>query len=292
MLSYRYNLKDLYLSFSGNMALNQNEVLRIDNPEGVIHGEENQLFHGGQTECYRAEVGYPIGYFYGFQTDGIFNDTTELNSYVNEDGNLLQASAVPGDVRFVDTDEDGDIDGDDRVMIGNPHPDLTYGFSVEAIYKGFDFALLLQGVYGNEILYGYRSEERATSNYTTEVLDRWTPDNPTSNRPRVTPGSEGNQNYKRISDLFIQDGSYLKIRALTIGYDFNESPLKNVKVISQCRLYVTAQNLWTFSDYPGYDPEVGYGDLDDERYENYSIGIDNGYYPTPRTFLVGLNLSF
>lgn len=291
MLSYQKYIGEFFFNVSGNMAFNQNEVLRIDNPEGVIHGEENQLFHGGQTECYRAEVGFPIGYFYGFKFDGIFQDTSEINSYAH-DGQLIQPAAKPGDVRFVDVNGDGTIDGEDRTMIGNPHPDFTYGFSFDCSYKGFDFSLILQGVYGNEILYGYRAEARAFSNYTTDVLDRWTGPGTSNERPRVTTGAEGNQNYKRISDLYIEDGSYMKIRGLILGYDFSKGPLRNVDFLSQFRIYVSAQNLYTFTKYTGYDPEVGYGDLDETRYENYSIGIDNGYYPTPRTYIVGLNLKF
>ncbi|MBN1950867.1 MAG: TonB-dependent receptor [Bacteroidales bacterium] len=292
MLSYRFNVGDFSINVSGNMAMNQNEVLRIDNPEGVIHGEEGQLFHGGQTECYRAEVGYPIGYFWGYETDGVFQTQEEIDQYVGPSGRPIQPSAVPGDVIFRDLSGNGTIDIEDRVMIGNPHPDLSYGFSFDVFYKGFDFALILQGVYGNEVLYGYRSEEKAISNYTTDILNRWTGPGTSNTIPRVTTGAEGNQNYKRISDLYVQDGSYMKVRGLTLGYDFGKGIFRNNPVASQFRIYVTLQNLYTFSNYPGYDPEVGYGDLDETRYENYSIGIDNGYYPTPRTALVGLNLAF
>jgi len=290
ILTYNNRMGDFSYSVSGNIAFNRNEVLRIDNPEGIIHGEENQLFHGHQ-EVYRAQVGYPIGYFFGYQTDGIFQDTTEINTYTH-DGSLIQPQAKPGDVRFVDLNGDGTIDGDDRTMIGNPYPDFAYGLSFDCAYKGFDFALLLQGVYGNEILYGLRNETSSTSNYTADILDRWTGPGTSNEIPRVTTGAEGNQNHKRVSDLSIEDGSYMKIRGLTIGYDFSKGPLKNVNFLSQFRIYVSAQNLYTFTKYPGYDPEVGYGDYDITRYENYSIGIDNGYYPTPRTFLAGLNLKF
>ena len=292
LLGYRFRVGDFHFNASGNMAMNRNEVLRIDNPEGIIHGEENQLFHGGQTECYRAEVGYPIGYFVGYETNGIFQDIDQINAYVNENGDLIQPNAQPGDVIFRDLSGNGTIDVEDRTMIGNPHPDLSYGFSLDANYKGWDFALLLQGVYGNEILYGYRAEARAISNYTTKILGRWTGPGTSNTIPRVTPGAEGNQNYKRISDLYIEDGSYLKVRGLTLGYDFSKGILSNIEILSQFRIYITFQNLYTFTKYPGYDPEVGYGDLDETRYENYSISIDNGYYPTPRTTLIGLNLSF
>jgi TonB-linked SusC/RagA family outer membrane protein len=290
MLAYNNKVGEFIYSVSGNIAFNKNEVLRIDNPEGIIHGEENQLFHGHQ-EVYRAQVGYPIGYFYGYQTDGIFQDTIEINAYTHN-GMLIQPQAKPGDVRFIDSNGDGTIDGDDRVMIGNPYPDFTYGLSFDCAYKGFDFNLIIQGVYGNEILYGLRNETSAISNYTADILDRWTGPGTSNEIPRVTTGAEGNQNHKRVSDLSIEDGSYMKIRGLTIGYDFSKGPLKNVNFLSQFRIYVSAQNLFTLTKYPGYDPEVGYGDYDVTRYENYSIGIDNGYYPTPRTFLAGLNLKF
>ena len=287
-----------------NFAYNKNEVTKINNTEGIIHGDENNLFHGHQ-EIYRAEVGYPIGYFYGYLADGIFQNQDDIDNYIfiEDEGDtvIIQRRAVPGDVRFLDihgppdslgnlTGPDGRIDGYDRTMIGNPHPDVTFGLAINAQYKGFDISILAQGVAGNEIIYNLRNFESATKNYTTHILDRWHGEGTSNKIPRVTEGAEINQNYKRVSDLFIYNGSYIKIRSINIGYDLAHTLLKGR--LQQCRIYVSAHNILTFTKYPGLDPEVGYGSYDEDRYENFSTGVDIGYYPIPKSYMLGLNVKF
>ncbi|MBN1599345.1 MAG: hypothetical protein JW894_13710 [Bacteroidales bacterium] len=216
---------------------------------------------------------------------------------------MIQPDAVPGDVIFVDRNGDGVIDAEDKTMIGNPHPDFTYGFSANLEYKGFDFSILLQGVYGNDIVNGIRTVDRYYSNYSTEILGRWQWEdlngdevvNPGESNgstiPRVTDNSERNHNYVRFSELYIEDGSYLKIRSIIFGYDFSKVLLKNT-FVSQLRIYFAVNNVYTFTKYKGLDPEIGYGDYDWERYSNMSTGIDLGYYPVPRSYVFGLNVKF
>jgi TonB-linked SusC/RagA family outer membrane protein len=299
-LGYQKILGDFRYSIDANLSHNKNEVVKINNKEGIIHGETNELFHG-HSEVYRAQEGYPIGYFYGYKALGIFQSDQEVLDY-SFNGNPIQGSALAGDVKFADiagTDSlgnpsgpDGKISGEDRTMIGNPYPDVVCGLSFNADYKGFDLSFTLQGVFGNEILMGLRSYERKFNNYTTDILDRWTPEHPSNEIPRVTENNEQNQNHNRISDmLFIKDGGYVKLKSINIGYDFKTSIMKKLP-IHEFRLYVSATNLFTITKYPGLDPEVGYGDYDATRYNNYSTGIDIGYYPIPRTYMVGLNIKF
>lgn len=289
LLGYHKVTGDFRFDITANVSYNKNEVTRINNSEGVIHGESDILFHG-HDEVYRAEVGYPIGYFYGYMTDGIFQNEAEIEAHSTDSG-LIQRYAEPGDVRFVDLNGNGTIDVEDRTMIGNPHPDVIYGVTFNADYKGFDLSIFVQGVIGNQIMYSPRNLARAYPNYTTDILDRWHGEGTSNKIPRVTEGNERNQNYKLVSDLFVYDGDYMRIKSVNLGYDFKKTLLKNSS-LGQFRVYFSAINLLTFTKYPGLDPDLGYGDYDEERYNNFSTGIDIGYYPTPRTYLVGVNVKF
>ncbi len=292
-LGYSKYFGEFTFSVNANLAYNKNKVLAINNEEGIIHGEGSILFHGA-TEFYRAEVGQPIGYFYGLQSDGIFQNQDEIDNYIHvdedNDTTIIQRRAVPGDVKWVDVNNDGKIYyGDDKTFIGDPNPDWFYGFSFNSSYKGFDFSVFLQGVAGNQVAMGMRVHERLWNNYTAEILDRWTGEGTSNRIPRVT--LEPGRNYETVSDLYIQDGNYLKIRSVNIGYDFKKTLLKNFPA-QKLRVYISALNLYTFTKYTGLDPEVGYGDYDEDRPANFSTGIDIGYYPMPRTYLVGLNVNF
>jgi TonB-dependent starch-binding outer membrane protein SusC len=288
-LGFQKNFGGLNVNINANLATNSNEVTYIEGKEGVIHGQGSVLFNGTE-EFYRAEIGYPIGYFYGFKTDGIFQNQAEVDAY-SKDGKLLQKFAKPGDVRFVDVNNDGVVDTKDKTQIGDPHPDFTYGLSIGLDYKGFDFSFYLQGVHGNDVVQGIRINDRAFSNYTTDILGRWTGEGTSNRLPRVTPGNDQNLNYKRISDLYVEDGSYLKIRSINLGYTLTKAKLQALPIQS-CRIYVSANNVLTFTKYSGLDPEIGYGDYDVKRYDNFSTGIDLGTYPQPRSVLFGLNVKF
>lgn len=297
-LGYNKTIGELQVSVKANIAKNKNEVLNIPTEEGIIHGQTSVLYNGCE-EFYRAQTGYPLGYFYGYKTNGIFQNTDEIQAYIGVDsaGNtivdsrgkpvLIQPKAQPGDVRFVDLNKDGKIDEKDKTMIGNPYPDYTYGLSFNMGYKEFDLGFTLQGVYGNEIVYGVRVMDREYANWDREMLNRWRGEGTSNRIPRAYAGTDPNLNWKRFSDLYVHDGSYMKVRNITIGYDFGKLMKGTIK---QCRLYFTVANAFVFTNYKGLDPEVGYGAS--SSYESMSSGIDLGTYPQPRQYMVGLNLKF
>jgi len=262
-----------------NIARNKNEVTRIANGEGIIHGDANVLSQG-TTEMYRAQVGFPIGYFWGYKTAGVFQNQAEIDNT----STFLQSKPQPGDLIFVDTNADGKIDTKDKVEIGDPHPDFTIGFSFNLGYKGFDLNVATTGAFGQQIAKSYRSfADTKVQNYATDIFGRWYGEGTSNKLPRLTSGS--NTNWQEISDIYIENGDYVKIQNVTLGYDFKK--LFTKMPFGQARLYVTAQNLYTFTNYSGQDPEVGYGGG-----QNWVSGVDVGFYPSPRTFLVGVNIKF
>lgn len=262
-----------------NGAYNHNKVGNIPNEDGIIHGQTNQLYDNS-SEFYRASNGEPIGYFWGYKTAGIFQNEQEINDWIANGNGVLQADPRPGDVKYYDVNHDGKIDDADKVNLGNGMPDFTFGFSLGFDYKGFDFSVTANGETGNKIVQSYRNVGSPTANYTTEIFDRWTGEGTSNKIPRVT---NTNINYQ-FSDLFIHDGKFLRISNITLGYDF--AKLIHTPYISQARLYFQVQNAFTFTHYNGMDPEVGYG------MDGWVSGVDLGYYPRPRTCLVGINLKF
>ena len=270
---------DLHYFVNLNGAYNKNKVGNIPNEDGVIHGKANMLYDNS-TEFYRASNGEPIGYFWGYKTAGVFQNDQDIKDWISAGNGVLQSDVQPGDVKYYDINHDGVIDDNDKVNLGNGMPDFTYGFSLGLDWKGLDFSITANGQVGNKIVQSYRNVGSTTANYTKAILDRWTGEGTSNKIPRVT---NTNINYQ-FSDLFIQDGDFLRISNITLGYDF--AKLIGVKFISQCRLYAQVQNAFTFTKYDGMDPEIGYGT------DGWVSGIDVGYYPRPRTYLVGVNLKF
>ncbi|NPA36614.1 MAG: TonB-dependent receptor [Chlorobi bacterium] len=266
---------------SATLAYNHNEVTEIENDEKIIHGPANVLTHG-MSEIYRAQEGYPIGYFWGFETDGVIQNQAEADAYNSKiTSDPRPDPVVPGDIRFKDQNGDNIIDDNDKVMLGNPHPKYNYGLQIFMEYKGFYLNMTGTGQAGMQIAKSYRFWNSNWDNYTTDILKRWHGEGTSDKYPRVTAGA--NQNMLQMSDLFIEDGDYFRISNLTIGYDLNKLrswPLKETK------LYVSAKNLVTFTSYSGMDPEVGYAP------NSWSSGVDIGLYPLARTFLVGLSIKF
>lgn len=270
--------KDFQYNIGINGAYNKNKVGSIPTEDGIIHGESNMLYDNS-TEFYRAQNGHAIGYFWGYETAGIFQNKEQINEWIAAGNGILQSDPQPGDVIYVDQNHDGTIDDNDKIDLGNGTPDFTYGFNLGFSYKNFDFSLNAYGAAGNQIVQSLRNQS-TKANYTSAILERWTGEGTSNHMPRVT---DTNINWQ-FSDLYIQDGDYLRISNITLGYDF--AKLINLKAISQARLYVQVQNAFTFTKYDGMDPEIGYGTSD------WVSGIDLGYYPRPRTFLVGVNLKF
>lgn len=278
-LNWNDHIGDFKYGANWNMAYNKNKVTRIANSEGIIHGDDD-ILSNGTTECYRAQVGYPIGYFYGYKTAGIFQTEEEIANYKG----AKLANTKPGDVIWVDRNGDGVIDENDEGMIGDPHPDVTMGFGVNASWHGADFSMTFHGAFGQQILKSYRSfADYARQNYTSEIFGRWHGPGTSNRLPRLTTGTSPNWQY--ISDLYMENGDYLRCQNLTVGYDFKH--LFRSLPVTQLRLYFTAENLFTITGYSGMDPEVGYGGN-----QSWVSGIDIGFYPSPRTYLVGVNVKF
>lgn len=271
--------RDFSYNIGFNIAYNKNKVGSIPTDDGIIHGDNNIIYENQSPEVYRAENGHPIGYFWGYKTAGIFQNQKQIDDWIAAGNGVLQDNVAPGDVIFVDRNHDGKINDDDRFDLGNGMPKVNYGFNVNLYYKNFDLGVVLTGVAGNKILQSY-SDHRIWNNYTTAILDRWTGEGTSNYMPRVT------NDYVNwaFSDLYIHDGDYLRISNLTIGYNF--APLMKQKWCSNARLYFQVQNLYTFTKYNGMDPEIGYGTQD------WVSGIDLGFYPHPRTYMVGVNLAF
>jgi TonB-dependent starch-binding outer membrane protein SusC len=285
-LSYNNNIgKDFSYSVTGSYAFNKNQVNNIPTADGIIHGGSGILFDNS-TEFFRASAGQPIGYFWGYKTAGVFQNEAEVQAY-KSNGKVLQPSAVPGDVKYVDVNGDGTISADDKTNIGDPNPHHIFGFSVSCKYKNFDFAVNANGVAGNKIVQSYRNISNSYGNWTTDILGRWHGEGTSNTIPRVT---QDNANWAQFSDLYVHDGSYLRISNVTLGYDF--AKLINWKYLSQCRLYVAAENLFTFTKYSGMDPEVGFSASDVSGTYSFGQGVDVGTYPRPQTFLVGANIKF
>ncbi len=279
-LSYKKRLGRMFLNASVNGAYNKNEVLDIQNAEKRLHGGDGAFSQG---DVLYAKVGTPMGYFNGLQTDGIFQTEEEIQAYVNADGELLQPKAKPGDIKFVDADGDGVIDRDaDRVNLGSPYPDFTGGFNLTLEYLGFDFNMFIYAALGQEVYDATMRYDLNESNYTGDWLNRWTGPGTSDTYPRVT-FVDDNQNMTTVSDFFVHDGSFVRMRNITLGYALPKNVTSYLH-IRNLRVYVSAENLVTITGYKGYDPEIG-GSV-------FNNGIDHGIYPQARTVLGGVNIGF
>lgn len=283
-LNYQNKIGDFNYSISANGAYNKNEVGKIPTIDGLIHGLNNELYDNA-GEFYRAENGQPLGYFWGYKTGGVFQNQAQIDNYKSANGVVLQPNAAPGDLIYVNTNGDDKIDTTDKTNIGNPNPDFTYGFSLSASYKAFDFSLMANGVAGNQIVQSYRNQAGAYGNYTSAILDRWHGEGSSNTMPRVT---EDNRNFTQFSDLYVQDGDFLRISTVTLGFDLAKMKQSKPFFASQFRVYFSVLNLYTFTKYNGMDPEIGFGSSNDDQ--KFSSGVDVGYYPRPRTFMLGLNI--
>ena len=274
---------DFSYNISVNGAYNHNEVTRIANEEGIIHGESSVV--QGIAEIYRAQVGYPIGYFWAYKTDGVFQNQAEIDEWTAAGKPTMRETAIPGDLKFVDYNGDGVLDDNDKTMVGDPNPDFTAGVNISFYFKGFDLSMSGYGQFGQQIFRAYRRyTDSQWNNYTTEVYDYWHGEGTSNRYPRLTAGTD--LNFMNNSDIFIEDADFFRFQTVTFGYDFKRL-FKNAP-FGQCRLYVQGQNLWTITNYKGMDPEVGTS----SGFDSWASGIDLGYYPQPRTLLVGLNLKF
>ena len=275
--SYKWGAGDWNFHLGGNATYLYNRLISMGNESGFNNYDS---FQGAGTMT-RGENGYPFPFFYGLKTDGIFQNQAEIDSYTDpKTGNLLMPDAQPGDVRFVDVNGDGIVSDEDRTYIGNGMPDWTFGLNFSVSWKGLDFYMLWQSTVGNDILDVTRRNDISSTNLPSYMLGRWTGEGTSNKIPRFQIGDNDNW---QMSDLFVQDGSYLRLKNIQLGYTLPQKWTK-VAFISSLRFYVAAENLLTFTNYRGFDPEISSGGT--------SLGVDYGVYPQPRTLLCGLNLKF
>ena len=273
-INYRKGFGDWFLTASANISTYRNKVKSLGNGDAIYGYAYNKNI------VTKTEVGKPVGYFYGYVTNGIFQNAEQV------EGSPQRETAVPGDVRYKDLNNDDVIDANDRTMIGSPWPDFVYGITLGAAWKGFDFNLFIQGSQGNDVMNMTLLDFESGTGYMnarSDYLSRaWSGEGSTDRYHRISARQEGNL---LVSDYFLEDGSYARIKNVQLGYDFCNRVIKKNKIISQCRLYLSAQNLFTFTNYSGLDPEIGSS--------NATVnGIDSGFYPQARVWTVGLNLKF
>jgi outer membrane receptor protein involved in Fe transport len=286
--------KDFSYNIGINFATNKNEVTRIANETGYINGIGGILSQGTEY-IYRAQLGKPLGYFYGMSYSGIWQNQEQIDA-ARLAGKAVLDDAQPGDCIWDDWNGDGvityaeakDADGNDicdRHEIGNPNPDVTLGVNLGCSYKGFDFAVNGAGAFGQQIMRSYRSfSDSWWHNYDTTIFNRWHGEGTSNSTPRISGTGHPNTNY--VSTRYMEDADYFKIKTVTLGYDFKH--VWKACPLQQLRFYVQVQNLFTFTGYTGLDPEVGStGGAD-----SWASGIDLGLYPPARTFLVGASIKF
>ena len=282
-LSYNNTVNDFTYQLTGTFSTIRNEVDNLGTGSQQIFG--GQPTHHGSSATV-TQAGLPVGAFYLIKTDGIFNSQEEVDAH-SQNGKLIQPNAKPGDIRFVDYNNDGQIDQNDRQYLGSPTPNFTYGFGGNIKWKGFDLNLFFQGTQGNKIYNGLRQDLESMNlnfNYSTATLNAWTPQNHTD-FPRAVI-NDPNLN-SQTSDRFLENGSYLRFRTLQFGYTLPATALQAAK-ISSCRLYLSFDNLFTVTDYQGYNPDLGRTGSVLDR------GVDFGHaaYPLARTSMLGVQLSF
>ena len=276
-LGYKFHIADARFAIKGNATYLHNELKNLGNDTGYLDYDSVQGISGGGT---RAMNGEPFPFFFGYKTDGIFQTMDEVNAYTNSTGGLIQPDARPGFVRFVDVNGDGAITPDDRTNIGNGTPTWTFGLNFNAEWKGFDFNLFLQGVSGADVLDGTYRSDVYSGNYPTWMLDRWTGPGTSNKYPMLMLGDDVNW---RMSDLYIHDASYCRIKNISLGYTLPQTLTKKF-FVERLRFFVMAENLATWTKYWGFDPEISSGGT--------SLGVDRGIYPQARTYTIGFNITF
>ncbi|MCR4583290.1 MAG: TonB-dependent receptor [Prevotella sp.] len=285
-LSWRDQIgKDFSYHANVNFATNKNEVTKLGTASGKIGDDATSSLFQNSSYVSLVEEGHPIGYFSGMSYSGIWQSQAQIDEARNA-GKAVLAGAVPGDCIWDDWNNDGTISlSEDRHEIGNPHPDVTLGVSLGCEWKGFDFGITGSGAFGHQIMQCYRTALLANQyeNYTIDVFDRWHGQGTSNTMPRLTVGSTNDQ---WVSTRYMQDADYFKIQNITLGYNFTK--LWKGSPFSQLRLYVQAQNLYTFTSYTGVDPEVGSAGGG----SSWARGIDVGLYPSARTYVVGASIKF
>lgn len=285
--TYRDHIKDFNYDISGNFSIIRNKVTDLGSSKTLISGIPYDYtlidLQGALGNMIRNEVGRPYGSFYGYVTDGIFQNEAEINAYKDASGNVIQPEAKPGDFKFKDRNNNGKIDDGDMTYIGDPMPDITFGLTFNATWRHFDLNLLFQGQAGNDIYNGakyYFMRFDGKQNVSTDYLKKYWHGEGTSNcLPATTHDISRNARNFRNSDFYIEDGSYLRLKTLQLGYTFNPLITQNFK--PTIRVYFAAQNLFTITGYSGFDPEV-----------STDYNVDRGQYPQSQSFMLGTTINF
>lgn len=291
-LGITYNSKEgseFQYSVSANLATVNNKLLSLGMGDQVLSTSDINI--RSSITPIRVEVGHPLYSYYLVKSAGLFQTQAEIDNYTWTDPKTgavskIQPNAKPGDMKFIDYNNDGKINNSDRQFMGTPYPKFTYGFTFNGSYKGFDFNLFLQGVQGNKIFNALKYTGLAPLvtgqgyNLLADVKNAWTPTNTNTDIPRVSI-SDPNGNFGTTSDWYLEDGSYLRVKSVTLGYTLPNAVAGRMH-ISKLRVFVTGNNLFTFTKYSGMDPEVG----------TDTYGIDLGRYPQARGFIAGLNVNF
>jgi len=276
-LGYKKQFGKVNFSINGNVAYLENKVTYVASDSDFITGDASFQSMGPVT---RTQVGQSYNSFYGFKTNGIFQNEAEITAYTNNAGVVIQPAARPGDFKWVDTDGNGSITDADKQYLGSNIPKYTYGLTLNLDYKGFDFMAFAQGAAGSKIFQGLRRLDVGNANYQTIALSRWTGEGTSNDYPRLT-NNDTNENFGKMSDFYLENGDYLRLKLVQLGYSLPSDLIAKIGA-SKVRLYLTGENLLTLTKYTGYDPEIGGG----------VFGIDKGVYPQARTFMFGANLQF
>jgi len=280
-LGYKNNDNEFHYSAFTTFTTINSEVTKLSSEDQVLYGVG--LKYGSDHFVNQTKVGYEPGAFFLPTADGIFQNQAEIDAH-SLNGELIQPEAAPGDIRFVDQNNDGLINNDDASYQGTAIPKYEYSISFNSDYKGFDFNIFFQGVGGNKIYNGNDFEMLGMDsgrNFKTETLNAWTPSNTNTDIPRAILG-DPNQN-TRASTRFLENGGYFRVKTIQLGYSLDNTILESIQM-SKCRVYLTGQNLFTFTNYSGLDPEVGGSIL--------SRGIDRSLYPKYKSFILGVQLQF
>ena len=261
---------DFAYNFGVNLSPVSNEVVKLAQGKTEVFSS----FINNEPAT-RTIIGLPIGSFYGYKVEGIFQNEEEIAA------SAKFGSEKPGDYKYADTNGDGILDDEDRVTLGSPIPTLTYGFNAGASWKGIDASIDFLGVSGNKVFNAKEAARFGVYNWEQHVADAWTLENPSISEPRVT---NGGHNY-RVSDRYIEDGSFLRLRSISLGYTLPNSLINKINM-KQFRIYVSGTNLWTKQQFSGYTPEFPNSE------NSYSVGFDNGSYPIAKSFQIGMDAKF
>jgi hypothetical protein len=293
LIAYNKTINEnLSLNVSYNFSKLHNEVVYVGSSEGFLEG--GSFLVGENLRTSRMEKGYPIGYFYGYKTNGVYQNQAEIDALnfnapapTNGGTKVYHSNAKPGDLKFVDVNGDNTITVDDKTYLGDPIPDITMGLSIGLNFKNFDFTSSAFASIGNDLVRDYE-RKNLYANKGSYVLNSWTSSNPSNSVPRPVNGAS--VSYDNFSDYFVEDASYVRIQNIQVGYTLRESLAQKI-ALKNCRIYLSGNNLFTFTNYKGYDPSAVGGGTDGKG-EPIGSGIDKGFYPVAKTFLIGMSLNF